>query len=59
MTAGPGTAQSANAVALQEAVDQRLAEQRSDLIEVRRDLHRHPEVSGRRDPRLPGFARAP
>lgn len=41
--------QSADVAALQGAVDERLAEQRADLIEVRRDLHRHPEVSGREE----------
>jgi len=40
-------AQSTDVAALQEAVDRRLVEQRSGLIEVRRDLHRNPEVSGR------------
>ncbi len=48
-TAGPVTAQSENVAVLQEAVNERLAEQRRDLIEVRRDLHRHPEVSGREE----------
>ncbi len=42
-------AQSAQFSALQEAVDQRLAEQRAELIDVRRDLHLHPEVSGREE----------
>lgn len=45
--ASGAVAQSPGTAALQEQVDQRLAEQRIDLIEVRRDIHRHPEVSGR------------
>ncbi|MGW8282735.1 MAG: M20 metallopeptidase family protein, partial [Gemmatimonadota bacterium] len=48
-TGAVAMAQSADVAALQEEVDQRLVEQRSELIEVRRDLHRHPEVSGREE----------
>ena len=49
MAAGPVTAQSPDVATLREAVDLRLAEQRADLIKIRRDLHRHPEVSGREE----------
>lgn len=48
-TAGPAEAQSRDSPSLQESVDRRLTEQRADLIEVRRDLHRYPEVSGREE----------
>ena len=41
--------QSPDAADLQAAVDRRLAETHDELIEVRRDIHRHPEVSGREE----------
>jgi len=44
---GLAAAQAQDAAALQAAVDNRLFETRDELIEVRRDIHRHPEVSGR------------
>ena len=44
---GLAAAQAPDAAALQAAVDNRLFETRDKLIEVRRDIHRHPEVSGR------------
>jgi metal-dependent amidase/aminoacylase/carboxypeptidase family protein len=34
---------------LMDAVDRRLQEVRDDLVAVRRDLHRHPEVSGQEE----------
>ncbi|MDH3455750.1 MAG: M20 family metallopeptidase [Gemmatimonadota bacterium] len=41
--AAPGSAQTQ---ALIERIDRRLEAQRTELIEIRRDIHRHPEVSG-------------
>lgn len=46
---GLGGAQAQDAAALQTVVDGRLFETRGELIEVRRDIHRHPEVSGREE----------
>jgi metal-dependent amidase/aminoacylase/carboxypeptidase family protein len=49
MLAGPDpiASQSTDAARLRMAVEARLAELREDMIEVRRDIHRHPELSGR------------
>ena len=51
LCAVPGlrVAQAQDAAALQTVVDGRLFETRDELIEVRRDIHRHPEVSGREE----------
>jgi amidohydrolase len=51
---GPAAAQAAAQVAPQEdpllaRIDARLTEAEAELIEIRRDLHRHPEVSGREE----------
>jgi amidohydrolase len=46
---GPAAAQAQEAVSLQAAVDNQLFESRDELIEIRRDIHRHPEVSGREE----------
>jgi len=42
-------AQESGTQALQVVVDRRLRDSRADLIELRRDLHRHPELSGREE----------
>ncbi len=47
VTAFPAVAQESDAEALQAAVDGRLDDASAELIEIRRDLHRHPELSGR------------
>jgi amidohydrolase len=44
---GLPAARAQSTVPLQAEVDGRLFETRNELIEVRRDIHRHPEVSGR------------
>ncbi|MBK5099343.1 MAG: M20/M25/M40 family metallo-hydrolase, partial [Gemmatimonadetes bacterium] len=51
LSSSPGlaAAQGQDAASLQAAVDSRLFETRDELIEVRRDIHRHPEVSGREE----------
>ena len=46
---GLTAAQAQDAASLQAAVDNRLFESRDELIEIRRDIHRHPEVSGREE----------
>ena len=51
LSSSPGlaAAQGQDAASLQATVDSRLFETRDELIEVRRDIHRHPEVSGREE----------
>ena len=46
---GLAAAQAPDAASLQAAVDNQLFESRDELIEIRRDIHRHPEVSGREE----------
>jgi len=46
---GLTAAQAQDAASLQAAVDNRLFESRDELIAIRRDIHRHPEVSGREE----------
>ncbi|MCL7974336.1 MAG: M20 family metallopeptidase [marine benthic group bacterium] len=46
-SASPAFAQETETKALLDAVDRRLDESSAEMIEIRRDLHRHPELSGR------------